>query len=105
KVLLGSGYDVHINNSGWQVPRNIPDVVVNQLVAVPESDGLAAAWAYEDEDGTSLSWVLTVYAICAQPIAGLERVYSAGVYSRDDRRFEMAVCPPDKHLLGAGGNM
>jgi len=102
KVLLGGGFDIHINNSGWQVPRNIPDVVANQLFSDAISDSFIV-WAHEDEDGTSQLWVLTAYAICALPIPGMETVYSADGYYRDDRQSEIAVCPPDKHLLGVGG--
>lgn len=102
KVLLGGGFDIHITNSGWQVPRNIPDVVANQLFADAISDSFIV-WAHEDEDGTPQSWVLTAYAICALPVPGMETVYSAGGYYRDDRQSEIAVCPPGKHLLGVGG--
>ena len=104
KRLLGGSADVHINNSGWAVPRNIPDVAVNQLLASGTSEGVHA-FAYEDGDGTALSWVLTAYAICALPATGLETVHSYGGYSRDDTRYERLDCPAGKQVLGVGGSV
>jgi hypothetical protein len=104
KVLLGGSADVYINNSGWAVPRNIPDVAVNQLLASSTSEGVHA-WAYEDADGTSLAWVLTAYAICALPVTGLETVHWYGGYSSDDTRFHRLDCPAGKQVLGSGGTV
>jgi hypothetical protein len=55
-------------------------VVVNQLLTSSVSQGVHA-FAYEDGNGTSLSWILTAYAICALPVTGLETVHSYGGYS------------------------
>lgn len=104
KVLLGGSADIHINNSGWAVPRNIPDVVVNQLLNSSTSEGVHA-FAFEDGNGTSQMWTLTAYAICALPVSGLETVRSYGTYSRDDTRYELLTCPEGKHVLGVGGTI
>jgi hypothetical protein len=104
KVMLGGNADVSINNSGWAVPRNIPDVNANQLLASSTSETMIA-FAYEDSDGTTQQWILTVYAICADPVVSLQRVYSWGAMENTDTRYELLTCPAGTSVLSAGGHI
>ena len=36
---------------------------------------------YEDDNGAATNWRVNAYAICANPLAGLERVVAPGVPS------------------------
>jgi hypothetical protein len=61
------------------------------------------AEAYEGGAGTSNSWSLTAYAICADPPPGYEYVYQ-GAFTGSATSFGLAVyCSAGKKLLGTGG--
>jgi hypothetical protein len=104
KRMLGGAADVGIKNLGTSLPHNIPDVAVNQLLAGSTSEGMIA-FAFEDGNGTAKQWILTAYAICANPITGLQRVYSWGTSLSDDTRYEVVTCPSDTRVLSAGGEV
>jgi hypothetical protein len=59
--------------------------------------------ASEDEDGFTGNWSLTVGAICANPVAGLQIVTSTGVSDSVARKQKIASCPSGKQLTGLGG--
>jgi hypothetical protein len=103
KVMLGAAADVYVNNT-WDQHQNIPDVVTNQLLHSSVSEGMLA-FAYEDGDGTSSTWILKGYAICADPVPGLQVVYSWGGMTNTDNRYEMLTCPAGKRVLSVGGHI
>ncbi|MDH3731110.1 MAG: hypothetical protein OES13_08315 [Acidimicrobiia bacterium] len=80
----------------------LPDIVVNYIGG---SEDYAVAQAFEDEDGTSTRWVLVTYAICADPIVGLEQVTEVGGYLSEDTRSKTAHCPTGKRVLGGGAHV
>ena len=81
-----------------------PNVVqVNAITPLPGLTGVQAS-AFEDENGATGDWTVTAYAVCATPPAGLQLITAQGdVHS--DPQSAVAVCPPGKVLLGAGGEV
>lgn len=67
--------------------------------AHPSSDTHAIAQAYEDETGYPGSWSLTVWATCAYPLPGWERVVAVGP---DGPGSALAECPRPKRVHGVG---
>ena len=58
----------------------------------------------EDENGTTASWSVTAYAVCAAPVSGLERVAAETAESSADK-VATATCPGGKLALGGGGEL
>jgi len=60
--------------------------------------------ASEDQDGTTSSWSLRAYAVCAVAPPGLIRVRTVAANGWDARSV-VAQCPSEKRLLGVGGGV
>ena len=61
--------------------------------------------ALEDDTGYTSNWGLTAYAICAAPVAGLERVSATSVIDSDGPKVHQLACPATKRVLSAGGEI
>jgi len=59
---------------------------------------------YEDDTGAAANWSVTAYAICANPLPGLQRVTATQVSQSAFSSGANAVCPPGKKVIGTGGN-
>jgi hypothetical protein len=93
KNTLGAGREITGGNGQVHMQSIDPET----------SSGIAEA--YEDGAGTSNSWSLTAYAICADPPPGYEYVYK-GAHTGSATSFGLAVyCSPGKALLGTGGEV
>jgi hypothetical protein len=58
--------------------------------------------AFEDETGFDGNWTVTAYAICANPIAGLELVRATSPSDSASPKSVTASCPTGKNLIGVG---
>lgn len=94
KVLLGTA----ARTAGFF--GGTPEVVLEGVIPVGNA---ALAQAVEDEDGFAGAWALTVGAVCANPVAGLQVVTSTGVSDSVARKQKIAICPAGKQLTGMGG--
>ncbi len=65
---------------------------------------LVAANALEDETGAAGNWSVSAYAICANPVIGLERVAVTGPLV-SDATATTAPCPAGKSVIGMGGTI
>ena len=61
--------------------------------------------ALEDETGTSGTWSLKAYAICANLITGLQRVAVTGATDSAAPKVATATCPGGKAVIGLGGSI
>jgi hypothetical protein len=93
KRLLGAGGEV--SGGGGEVV--LEDVRVPNLTSV-------TVQGIEDEDGTAVDWLLRAYAICANPVAGLERVVGTSPTDSVEKSIRPA-CPEGKRLVGAGAEI
>jgi hypothetical protein len=59
----------------------------------------------EDQNGASASWRVTAYAICANPVAGLQRVVATSATNSTDGKAATATCPAGKQVTGVGGDI
>jgi hypothetical protein len=96
KVLLGTAG----RTGGFFGDPSNQQVVLEGVI--PVGNGVLGQ-ASEDEDGYTGNWSLTVGAICAFPVAGLQVVTSNGVSDSVARKQKIAVCPSGKQLTGLGG--
>jgi hypothetical protein len=96
KVLLGTAGRV----GGFFGDPSNQQIVLEGVIPVGNA---VLGQASEDEDGYTGSWALTVGAICAFPVAGLQVVTSNGVSDSIARKQKVAVCPSNKVLTGIGG--
>jgi hypothetical protein len=95
KRLIGAGGD--ITGGGGQV-------VIDDLSPNPALTSVRVA-AVEDQTGATAKWSVRAYAICADPVAGLQLI-SASVNSNSVTGSDVsAVCPAGKKVLGAGGEL
>jgi hypothetical protein len=68
--------------------------------------GFVRVGAIEDETGTTKSWSVTAYAMCADPVAGLARGESTGPIPFDSSTSKVQTHPcSGGHLLGVGGTL
>lgn len=94
KVVIGTGADV--DGPAGQVG----------LAHITPQESLVSAGAREDADGTTANWSMRVYAICASPIDGLQRVPAySGVLDLDPAKAATATCPTGKRVVGTGGDV
>jgi hypothetical protein len=88
KKLVGLGYEIGTFAEGE----------VHVTSVVPTEDEVTVT-AYEDDNGTTESWSVTAYAVCATEPSGLEVVTSTSPSTSSD----LTVCPGVKKAIGAGG--
>ena len=91
KRLLGTGYNT---NGGTGA------VLIDDLRPNPELTGVTAQ-ALKTEGGSGANWNVRAYAICSNPIGGLERV-SATSALNSSNKFAQSDCPGGKVATGMG---
>jgi hypothetical protein len=95
KKLFGIGADLSVSTGQVLIDKLAPNAALTALTA----------HAVEDEDGTTASWALRAYAICATPIAGMQRVLVTEAQNAPLSADVQVACPAGKGLLGAGGQI
>src|SRR5262245_39968311 len=95
KRLLGTGAEVD-GGAGQAAPN---DVIPGSTLRAATVQGL------EDENGTSANWHVRAYAICSNPVAGLERVVAQSPTDSATTKTATASCPAAKQVVGAGGEL
>lgn len=91
KRVVGGGAE--IGGGAGQVV--IEDIRPNATLKSVTANGV------EDETGFDGNWTVTTYAICANPIAGLQLV-TATSPSNSTNKSVTATCPVGKNLVGVG---
>lgn len=94
KRLLGTGGA--LDGGSRQVALN--DVIPGSKLKGVTVTGL------EDGDGTTSNWSVTAYAICADPVAGLQRVAATSPIDSSDKGV-IASCPKGKRATGVGAEL
>jgi hypothetical protein len=96
KKLFGIGADLNVSNGQVLIDRLTPNSALTALTVR----------AVEDEDGTTASWALRAFAICANPIAGMQRVMVTAPTPNALPSANVQIpCPGGKGLLGAAGQI
>jgi hypothetical protein len=62
----------------------------------------ASAGAIDDEDGYSGSWSITAYAICANPLPGLQVITTFSSVDSSFLHSATSYCPAGQQVLGSG---
>jgi hypothetical protein len=96
--------DRRLTGVGGQVPIGATGQVVLDAV-IPSADlETATVRAQEDEDGFSGNWTLRPFALCADPLPGLQLVTATG-NSDSQNKHVTARCPDGKRVIGTGGQI
>ena len=61
--------------------------------------------AHEDDNGTTATWSVTAFAICANPVPGLQLVTASLASNSVTGTGVTAACPVGKNLIGTGGEL
>jgi hypothetical protein len=86
-------------SAGFQITGATGEVTINFMRTTSTN---ATVSAYE-EDPLETDWFVTVYAICADPLPGLQQITSAGPGGTSlDSQSVSALCPAGQVLLGMG---
>jgi hypothetical protein len=95
KRVVGAGGDINAGNG---------QVLMDDLHPNSSLTGVTVQ-GVEDGDGFTGIWSLTAYAICADPVAGLERVSTTSPLDSAPGKSVSANCPAGKQVVGAGGDV
>ncbi|HET9518560.1 MAG TPA: hypothetical protein VFO77_12630 [Actinoplanes sp.] len=95
KNLIGTGYQINGATGEAVVDNLLPN---GSATTAPTAVTVAA---YE-ADSFAGNWSVTVYATCADPIAGLVRVSASSASNSNDFRSATATCPTGKTMVGTG---
>lgn len=93
-VVVGGGFSTAtgVGNDG--------SVVMDELII---RDTFVTGTAYEDADGTSKNWGITVIAVCANPLPGYEIKLGRSVNTGSEfEKPAVATCSPGKVVIGGG---
>lgn len=102
----GGGDDVKVLSAGAQVIDGGREVGLVGVGLDPAAGlDLANAAAQEDDDGYDENWSLSVWAICAEQLSGLQRVQSASSYDSTSPKSEFVQCEQGKKVIGIGGRI
>lgn len=64
--------------------------------------GAVRVIAYEDENGFAGNWSLSAYAVCADPLPGLEIVSAVSASDSSSPKGVTVGCSPGKQVVGTG---
>jgi hypothetical protein len=95
KRVLGTGADINTLNRQVTLDDLRPNAALTAVTAN----------ALEDETGNSANWSVTAYAVCANPIAGLERLSETGPLDVSGFKTLFTSCTGGKVLTGAGADI
>ncbi|MBB4767401.1 hypothetical protein ACFQFC_24590 [Amorphoplanes digitatis] len=96
KQLTGTGYSVN-GSAGEIVIRSVRPEVGPSWAPIGVS---VHAW---ESDTVLASWSVQAFAVCANPLPGLERVVAQGLSTGSAQvKSTVAVCPAGKILTGTG---
>ncbi len=95
KRLLGTGADRTGGAGQVTLTSMTPNAALTSVTAS----------AAEDLDGTLADWSLNAYAICANPVAGRERISAPSALDSSSPKPAVATCPAGKQLTGIGGRI
>lgn len=89
--------------AGWHLLDTAGEVFVNQIAQAPGLDRVSVT-GMEDQDGLATDWRLATYAVCADPLPGLELRTAASVTDSVDKNV-LLVCGDDQRRLSLGWSL
>jgi hypothetical protein len=95
KRLLGAGGEINSSNGQVLLDEVRPNSTLTGAVVN----------ALEDETGNPQNWSLTAYAICANPVAGLQRMSAQSAVDSSISKVKEVSCPAGKQVTGGGGDI
>jgi hypothetical protein len=91
-------------STGGEIIGEESRVVMNDLIPNPELTKVVVR-GNENQNGTAGNWSVRAYAVCANPLPGLELVTGASALDSDPAKSALATCTTGKRTLGAGAEL
>lgn len=95
KRVVGTGSDINAGNG---------QVGIDDMRPSPDLTSVTVQ-ALEDQNGQAGPWNVIAYAMCANPIAGLERVSATSALNSDANKAAIVACPNGKSVVGMGSDI
>lgn len=95
KRLLGTGGEVTGPAGQLVLDGLLPDLNLTR----------ATVNALEDETGATQAWTVTAYAICSNPVRGLQRIAATSASDSATARPATATCPTGRTLISAAATI
>jgi hypothetical protein len=95
KRVLGAGADINSFNGEVILDDLRPNAALTSVTAN----------AVEDETGNAFNWSVTAYAVCADPVAGLERISEVSPLDSSSPKILFPSCPSGKVMTGVGADI
>lgn len=89
---------------GGQINNGLGQVILNDLR--PSANlSHATVTGFETQGGSVLNWSVTVFAVCVNTPAGIQRVVATSAANSLTAKAITATCPAGKQVHGAGGQI
>jgi hypothetical protein len=95
KRVLGAGADINSFNGEVILDDLRPNAALTSVTAN----------ALEDETGNAFNWSVTAYAVCADPVAGLERISAGSPLDSSSPKILFPSCSSGKVMTGIGADI
>ncbi|MET8149977.1 hypothetical protein ACIBSW_11495 [Actinoplanes sp. NPDC049668] len=95
KQLTGTGYSINGSAGEIVISRVQPD---NGLSGAPSAVTVIAS----ESDAVAASWSVQAFAVCANPLPGLVKVWTSSAIDSSSAKTVTASCPAGKTLTGVG---
>jgi len=89
--------------TGWSLGDSDGEVFLNAVSQAADLSGVSIT-GMEDQDGHAGPWRLTTYAVCANPLPGLEMLSGYSVVDSADKNV-LLVCGPGRQRLSIGWSL
>ena len=86
---------------GGEIIGEESKVVMNDLIPEPDLTKVVVR-GVENQNGTAGDWSVRAYAVCANPLPGLELVTGASALDSAPAKSGVATCSAGKRVLGTG---
>ncbi|WP_129575819.1 MULTISPECIES: hypothetical protein [Sorangium] len=95
KMVVGSGGEITNGLGRVMIDDLRPDSLLSSVTVT----------GYEDALGTTNNWTVTAYAICADPLPGLQRVDAFSAANSIGSKWVVVDCPTNTVLLNSGAEI
>jgi hypothetical protein len=103
-VTASCPFDYRVLNASGEITGGLGQVVLDDLTPNQSLTSVTAT-GFEDQSGTTASWSITAYAICARPIPGLGRVSHTSTPGSYTWTYDIWLCPHPRERLGIGADI
>lgn len=93
----------NVLGTGGMISGPTGQIALRSIVPTPDPPTAVSVAAHEDATGTNGTWSLTSWAICADPLPGLQLVTETATGSSS--ALEAVTCPAGTYVYGVGAQV